>query len=74
LAALQAPLLICQGERDPFGNREEVTAYGLPKLVQLHWLEDGNHDLAPRNKSTATLEGNRTLAVAAALAFMNREK
>lgn len=44
LPAMQAPLLICQGERDPFGRREEVLGYNLPAACTLHWIEQGDHD------------------------------
>lgn len=48
LMTLQTPALICQGTRDPFGTKEEVTAFGLPERIRLLWLEDGDHDLKPR--------------------------
>lgn len=48
LRELRVPTLICQGTRDPFGTRDEVPGYGLPPAVELHWLEDGDHDLRPR--------------------------
>ncbi len=74
LPAMLAPLLICQGERDPFGTRQEVAGYPLPATVQMHWLADGNHDLAPCKASTVTAEGNIQSAVAALLAFIRRGK
>lgn len=61
LAPLQAqvlPCLIAQGERDAFGNRDEVGGYALPDCVEVMFLEDGSHDLAPRGSSPATWEGN----------------
>lgn len=48
LMTLQAPALICQGTRDPFGTKDEVPAYGLPERIRFLWLEDGDHDLKPR--------------------------
>ena len=48
LLELRAPTLICQGTRDPFGGREEVAGYGLSPAIELHWLEDGDHDFRPR--------------------------
>ena len=59
LEALRAPCLICQGERDPFGTREEVAGYALSRTVSLKWLADGNHDLAPRKSSGRTAAQNR---------------
>ncbi|CDN53711.1 Alpha/beta hydrolase superfamily enzyme, predicted hydrolase [Neorhizobium galegae bv. officinalis bv. officinalis str. HAMBI 1141] len=48
LKSLKAPALICQGTRDEFGNREEVSGYELSKAIEILWLEDGDHDLKPR--------------------------
>lgn len=48
LAALKTPALICQGTRDIFGSREEVSDYKLSKQIEILWLEDGDHDLKPR--------------------------
>ena len=48
LAALACPTLIVQGERDPFGSRPEVEALDLPAAIRIHWMADGDHDLAPR--------------------------
>jgi predicted alpha/beta-hydrolase family hydrolase len=48
LAGLKIPALICQGTRDIFGSREEVTGYTLSKQIEILWLEDGDHDLKPR--------------------------
>ena len=74
LPAMQAPLLICQGERDPFGNRSEVSRYALPAGLQLHWLADGNHDLAPRKASGVSADDNIRAAVTAVLKFIGRAK
>lgn len=68
LAAIDAPGLICQGTRDPFGHCEEVEGYGLPCTISLHWLEDGEHDFKPRKASGKTREGLIRSAVAAILA------
>ena len=48
LERLQTPTLICQGTRDAFGTREEVSGYALSDHVDISWLEDGDHDLKPR--------------------------
>lgn len=55
-AGLRCPTLIIQGTRDPFGTREEVEAMGLPDTLTMEWVEDGNHDLAPRKASGWTVE------------------
>ncbi|MFI0847368.1 alpha/beta family hydrolase [Mesorhizobium sp. IMUNJ 23232] len=48
LESLDVTALICQGTRDPFGTREEVTKYGLSRSIEMFWLEDGDHDFKPR--------------------------
>lgn len=45
---LKTPALICQGTRDEFGARDEVTGYKLSDQIGILWLEDGDHDLKPR--------------------------
>jgi uncharacterized protein len=48
LEVLATPAMICQGTRDIFGSREEVSGYTLSKQIEILWLEDGDHDLKPR--------------------------
>ena len=50
LIDLKTPTLICQGTRDPFGHREEVSSYRLSERIEMLWLEDGDHDLKPRKR------------------------
>ncbi len=54
LYKLQTPCLICQGERDIFGDRAEVSGYKLPDTFKIRWITDGDHSFLPRKKSTAT--------------------
>lgn len=58
LAGLRMPTLICQGTRDPFGTREEVARYDLSDRIELHWLEDGDHDLKPRKRVTGKTQAD----------------
>lgn len=55
LRGLTQPLLIIQGTRDTMGTLEEVNGYiqegKINPTIQVHWLEDGNHDLKPRKVS-----------------------
>jgi predicted alpha/beta-hydrolase family hydrolase len=48
LMGLTTPALICQGERDAFGARSEIAAYGLSPGIEFSWYADGDHDLRPR--------------------------
>lgn len=71
LPDLRAPMLICQGERDPLGNRDEVAGYDLPAAVHLHWLPDGDHDLKPRKRSGFRHDDNLRSATQAVAAFVD---
>jgi predicted alpha/beta-hydrolase family hydrolase len=51
LAALRTPCLIVQGTRDSFGTQADVRKYKLSAAIRVEWVEDGNHDLAPRKRS-----------------------
>lgn len=69
LEEAKRPVLILQGDRDPFGSKSELDAVPLPGHVRLTYLEDGNHDFGPRGKSPATLDGNIRQAAEATAAF-----
>lgn len=58
LKSMKTPGLILQGERDPMGNRPEVSGYGLPKALKIQWLTDGDHSFKPRKASGKTAEEN----------------
>lgn len=66
LEHLAAPLLICQGTRDPFGSPEEVAGYRLSPTIRIEWFEDGDHSLVPRKSVTGRTAAD-DLARAAAL-------
>jgi len=59
-----------QGERDPFGNREEVARYKLVRAVQVKWIEDGDHSFKPRKTSGRTGLGNWEAALDEVAAFL----
>ena len=54
LQTISIPTLIIQGTRDAFGNEEEVASYNLPRAIEFHWLDDGDHDFKPRKASGRT--------------------
>lgn len=72
LPRLRCPGLICQGERDPFGRREEVESYALGDRLELAWIPDGDHQLKPRKKSPTTREDNLGLAAERTAQFIRR--
>jgi predicted alpha/beta-hydrolase family hydrolase len=69
LETIKTPTLILQGERDPFGKRDEVEAYNLSDAVQLHWLADGDHGFKPPKASGRTEADNIDEAVAVLVEF-----
>ena len=71
LKSIRTPTLIVQGERDPFGNREEVAGYKLSKHVRVHWLPDGDHSFKPRKASGRTLEENWEEGIDAVTSFIS---
>lgn len=72
LMSLDLPALIVQGDRDPFGTREEIAGYGLPGTIAFHMAPDGDHDLAPRKRSGRTALDNWQDAAIAIAGFMKR--
>lgn len=70
LRQLSTPTLICQGERDPFGKREEVSGYALSSHISVHWLSDGDHGFKPRKSSGRSEQQNWAEAADAVVAFI----
>ena len=68
LVGLKTPALICQGTRDEFGTREEVTRYDLSPAIELVWLEDGDHDLKPRKAISGFSAADHLTTMAASVA------
>lgn len=70
-ATLAKQTYIFQGERDPFGKREEIELLqkenaswpnqNRGKEVILKWIPDGDHDFKPRVKSGLTQQDNLEL-------------
>lgn len=70
LASLSKPCLILQGERDTFGQREELSEFSLSDSVRVTFLPDGDHSFTPRKRSGFTESGNIAAAVAALSQFI----
>lgn len=54
LRDLRTRSLIVQGERDPFGTRDDVAQYELSPSIRIEWMPDGDHSLKPRAKAGVT--------------------
>nr|WP_246480055.1 alpha/beta family hydrolase [Motiliproteus sediminis] len=73
LATTTVPTLILQGERDPFGTREELRSFALSAQVECCFLTDGEHSFKPRKSSGTTLEENLNRAVSHMVDFIGRQ-
>jgi predicted alpha/beta-hydrolase family hydrolase len=71
LQSIKTPTLILQGERDPFGSREEVAGYDLSPAIQVKWLEDGDHSFKPRKSSGRTERQNWEAGMAEIATFLS---
>jgi len=71
LENLATPMLVLQGERDPFGTRDDVAGYRLSPQLRIEWIPDGDHSLKPRAKSGRTERQNLLHAIDAAAEFMS---
>jgi hypothetical protein len=74
LESIKTLTLILQGERDPFGGREEVSEYKLSSAIRVAWLKDGDHSFIPRKSSGRTEEQNWQEAVGEMVWFVERLK
>jgi uncharacterized protein len=72
LKSLKTRTLILQGERDMFGNREDVGTYELSRAIRVEWLPDGDHSFKPRASSGVTEGENVDQAIASAAKFLGR--
>ncbi|MEY4352796.1 MAG: hypothetical protein RLZZ609_1037 [Cyanobacteriota bacterium] len=69
LVTLNTPTLILQGERDPFGRRDEVVNYPLSPQVQVQWIPSGDHSFKATRSSGRSEAENIALAVTLADRF-----
>lgn len=67
---MTVPHCILQGSRDALGDVDDVAGYDLPGNVDVHWFEDGNHDLKPRKKSGLSHEDHLNTAIRQAASFI----
>jgi len=72
LQTIKTPTLILQGTRDPMGNKATIEPLKLSANVQIHWLEDGNHDLVPTKRGGRTTERNWREGIQTTVAFVEK--
>ena len=70
LGKIKTPTLIVQGERDTFGNREEVEGFKLSAAIRVKWIDDGDHSFKPRKSSGRTEQQNWETGLAEIESFL----
>lgn len=73
LETLRTRTLVVQGERDPFGTRDDVAHYKLSKAIRVHWLADGDHSFKPRKSSGFSEKDHLASAADIVAAFVKGE-
>ncbi len=65
LARIHAPVLVVQGERDPFGSPEELRPHleSLPAPATVHVVTGGDHSLMPRKQKKSGGSADDSYAV-----------
>ena len=71
LRDVSTPMLIIQGERDPFGNATEAETFDIAPSIRFKWLADGDHSFKPRKKSGHTEQEHWLTAAQAAVQFLS---
>jgi predicted alpha/beta-hydrolase family hydrolase len=71
LQRINTPTLICQGERDPNGRREEVEQYSLSKSVQFHWIANADNKFKTPVISGPSQQENLTDVIKAVTRFID---
>lgn len=72
-ATLRRALCVVQGTRDPFGKPDEIVGQPfLSEVVQVQWLEGGDHDLRPLKRQPESQSDLIHRAATLAAAFMVR--
>lgn len=74
LKAITTPVCIVQGERDTFGNKDDIRTYTLGVQVHCHLLTDGDHSLKPRKASGLSYEAHLSAARDIAVTFINKRR
>ncbi len=64
------PILIVQGERDPFGKKEEIASYSLDNRVKTEYLANGEHSFKTRKSDPNNFEQNLGAAVSCSADFI----
>lgn len=70
LEKLVKPLLVLQGDRDPFGKPDEIAHYHLSKSVTVKFITSGEHSFKPLKSSGLVWQDNLELSVKLAAEFI----
>ena len=67
LQGVTVPVLVIQGQRDPFGSPDELHAAGLPAQVRVHVVPGADHGMTARKGDPPTMPA----VVAAVIEWLN---
>jgi uncharacterized protein len=66
------PVLVIQGELDPFGSRNDLRECVFPRDVRFHWLAGGDHNFTPVDGSGRTEVDSWTEALGEVARFLGQ--
>ena len=72
LKVMRTPTLICQGESDPNGRREEVQLLDLSQSIRFHWLAGSDNNFRARDDSGRSQTENLAGVVQACNEFIGQ--
>lgn len=72
LKVMRTPTLICQGECDPNGRREEVRSLDLSQSIRFHWLAGSDNNFRVRDDSGRSQAENLAGVVQACNEFIGQ--
>ena len=70
LGQINKPVLVMQGERDPFGKPDEIAAYALPANFSVAYVPSGEHSFKATRSSGISWQDNMQFAVSQACQFI----
>ena len=68
------PMLIIQGENDPFGKSKKWNDFNIDKNIEVFPISKANHDLKPNKSTGLSLDDTINIAVEKTTKFINQNQ
>jgi len=68
------PMLIIQGENDPFGKSKEWENFNIDKSIEIFPISKANHDLKPNKSTGLSLDEAMNIAVKKTASFIKKNQ